>query len=80
VACTVYDLRASTRSVSGPPTAQYVNVVLGVLAAIGISLTVFKSPQQAVVAFGAWPSLLDLRNSQSAPLAGAGNSWAVSGR
>jgi uncharacterized membrane protein HdeD (DUF308 family) len=54
VACTMYDLRASTRSISGPPTAQYVNVVLGILAAIGISLTVFKSPQQAVVTFGAW--------------------------
>jgi len=54
VACTVYDLRASTRSIDGPPTAQYVNVVLGILAAIGISLTVFKSPQHAVVAFGAW--------------------------
>jgi len=54
VACTVYDLRASGRSVSGPATAQYVNVVLGVLAATGIALTVFKSPQQAVMAFGAW--------------------------
>jgi hypothetical protein len=54
VACTVYDLRASTRSVTGPPTAQYVNAVLGVLAAVGIFLTVFKSPQQAVVVFGAW--------------------------
>jgi uncharacterized membrane protein HdeD (DUF308 family) len=52
VACTVYDLRSSTRS--GPPTAQYVNVVLGSLAAIGISVTAFKSPQQAVVTFGAW--------------------------
>src|ERR1700733_6503120 len=54
VACTVYDLRASTRSASGPPTAQYVNAVLGILAAAGIALTVFKSPQQAVVTFGAW--------------------------
>ena len=54
VACTVYDLRASTRSNSGPPTAQYVNVALGTLAAIGIAATVFKSPQQAVVTFGAW--------------------------
>ena len=52
VACTLYDLRSSTRS--GPPTAQYVNVVLGSLAAIGISVTAFKSPQQAVVTFGAW--------------------------
>src|SRR5882762_11042620 len=54
VACTVYDLRSSTRSSSGPPTAQYVNAALGTLAAIGISLTAFKSPQQAVVIFGAW--------------------------
>ncbi len=54
VACTVYDLRTSARSISGPPTAQYVNVVLGILAAVGIFLTVFKSPQQAVVTFGAW--------------------------
>ena len=52
VACTMYDLRSSTRS--DPPTAQYVNVVLGSLAAIGIALTAFKSPQQAVVTFGAW--------------------------
>src|SRR5882672_8747514 len=52
VACTVYDLRSSTRS--GPSTTQYINVVLGSLAAIGIALTAFKSPQQAVVTFGAW--------------------------
>jgi len=52
VACTVYDLRSSTRSAS--PTAQYINVALGSLAAIGISVTAFKSPQQAVVTFGAW--------------------------
>ena len=54
VACTVYDLRSSIRSNSGPPTAQYVNAVLGSLATIGIFLTAFKSPQQAVVTFGAW--------------------------
>jgi hypothetical protein len=60
VACTVYDVRASTRSLSGPPTAQYVNVALGILAAIGIAATVFKSPQQAVVAFGAWASAAGL--------------------
>src|ERR1700722_10757088 len=52
VACTVYDLRSSTRS--GASTAQYVNVVLGSLTAIGIAVTAFKSPQQAVVPFGAW--------------------------
>jgi uncharacterized membrane protein HdeD (DUF308 family) len=52
VACTVYDLRSSTRS--GSPTTQYVNVALGSLGAIGIALTAFKSPQKAVVTFGAW--------------------------
>ena len=52
VACTVYDLRSSTRS--GSSTPLLVNVVLGILAAIGIALTAFKSPQQAVVTFGAW--------------------------
>src|SRR6201996_9819663 len=60
IACTVYDLRASTRSASGPPPAQYVNAGLGILAAIGILLTVFKSPQQAVVTFGAWASAAGL--------------------
>ena len=54
VACTVYDLRASTRFAGGPPTAQYVNAALGTLAAIGIAGTVFQSAQQAVVIFGAW--------------------------
>ena len=60
VACTAYDLRASTRSTFGPPTVQYVNVVLGLLAAVAIALTVFRSPQQAVVAFGAWASAAGL--------------------
>src|ERR1700733_7516026 len=46
VACTMYDLRSSTRS--GPRTTQYINVVLGFLTAIGIAFTAFKSPQQAV--------------------------------
>jgi len=52
VACTVYDLRSSTQS--GSPTAQYLNLAPGSLATIGIALTAFKSPQQAVVIFGAW--------------------------
>ncbi len=52
VACTLYDLRTSAETDS--PTARYVNVALGVLAALGIALTVFRSPQQAVVTFGAW--------------------------
>src|SRR6202020_2876688 len=52
VACTVYDLRSSTQS--GSPTAQYLNLALGSLATIGIALTAFKSPQQAVVIFGGW--------------------------
>jgi uncharacterized membrane protein HdeD (DUF308 family) len=54
VACTVYDLRSSARSHSGPPTAQYLNAALGILAAIGIAATVFHSPQNAVATFGAW--------------------------
>ncbi len=54
VACTMYDLRVAKRSNSGPRTAQYVNVALGILATVGIFATVFKSPQQAVVTFGAW--------------------------
>ena len=54
VACTVYDLTSSARSPSGPPTAQYINAILGILAAIGIALTAFKSPQQAVAVFGVW--------------------------
>ena len=52
MACTIYDIRSSTRQ--GPPTAQYVNAVLGTVAAIGIALTAFKAPQQAVVTFGIW--------------------------
>ena len=60
VACTVYDLKSSKRSNSGPPTVQYVNVALGVLASIGIAATVFRSPQQAVVTFGIWASAAGL--------------------
>lgn len=52
VACTFYDLKSSSES--GSTTARYVNVALGTLAAIGIAATVFKSPQQAVITFGAW--------------------------
>ncbi len=54
VVCTVYDLSSSTRSNSSSPTAQYVNAALGSLATIGIAFTAFRSPQQAVVVFGAW--------------------------
>ena len=54
VACTVYDLRSSIRSNAGPSIAQYINAGLGTLAAIGIALTAFKSPQQAVTIFGFW--------------------------
>ncbi|AFL89512.1 hypothetical protein Terro_3295 [Terriglobus roseus DSM 18391] len=52
VACTVFDMKSFTRS--GPSTAHYVNVVLGTLAAIGMGLTAFKTPQQGVVIFGGW--------------------------
>jgi uncharacterized membrane protein HdeD (DUF308 family) len=52
VACTIFDLRSSSESSSS--TARYANVALGTLAAIGIAATAFRSPQQAVVSFGAW--------------------------
>src|ERR1700722_13577053 len=51
-ACPLHDLRSSTQA--GSPTAQYLNLALGSLATVGIPLTAFKSPQQAVVTFGAW--------------------------
>ncbi len=54
VACTVYDLRSSARANAGRPTAQYFNAALGMLAALAMALTAFRSPQYAVVAFGAW--------------------------
>ena len=54
VACTIYDLRSSARTVAGPPTAQYGNAAFGILAALGIAFTVFQSPRNAVIAFGAW--------------------------
>jgi hypothetical protein len=54
VACTLYDLRTSARFTSRSSTAQYANVAFGLLAAIGITLTVSRSPQQAVVTFGIW--------------------------
>ena len=53
VACTVYDLNTFSKSGSSR-TSQIVNAVLGVGAAIGISLTVFKTPMYAVAIFGVW--------------------------
>ncbi len=53
VACTAYDL--STASAYGSTrVSQTINAVLGVLAAIGIGLTVFHQPIYAVAVFGAW--------------------------
>src|ERR1700727_28093 len=77
VACTLFDLRSSTHS--GPPTAQYVNVILGSLAAIGIAFPAFKSPQQAVVTFGVWAfaaglAQLAVGNSRRQQL---GGQWAM---
>src|SRR3569833_1230783 len=47
VACTIYDL--NTFSDSGlSRTSQLINAVLGVVAAIGIGLTVFRAPIYAV--------------------------------
>jgi hypothetical protein len=53
VACTVYDLRTFSTSGSAR-TSQIVNAVLGVGAAIGIGVTVFRHPVYAVAAFGVW--------------------------
>jgi hypothetical protein len=52
VACTLYDLRTSTRSNSA--TTQYVNAAMGTLTAAGIALTGYSHPQYAVAIFGGW--------------------------
>lgn len=54
VACTVYDLKSRIKAASADATAQYLNAAFGVAAAVGIALTVFKTPQNAVATFGAW--------------------------
>ena len=53
VACTVYDLNTSSRSGSAR-TSQIINALLGVGAAIGIGLTVFRQPIYPVAVFGVW--------------------------
>jgi hypothetical protein len=53
VACTVYDLNTTSRTGSAR-TSQTVNALLGVGAAIGIGLTVFRQPIYAVAVFGVW--------------------------
>ena len=53
VACTVYDLNTSSKSGSAR-TAQFINGLLGVGAAIGIGLTVFHQPIYSVAVFGIW--------------------------
>ena len=53
VACTVYDLKTTSRAGS-IRTSQAINAILGVAAAIGIGLTVFRNPIYAVAVFGIW--------------------------
>ncbi|GAA3746907.1 hypothetical protein [Terriglobus aquaticus] len=53
VACTVYDLNTASRSGSAR-TSQTINALLGVAAAIGIGLTVFRQPIYSVAIFGGW--------------------------
>jgi len=53
VACTVYDLNTFSKSGSSR-TSQIINALLGVAAAIGIGLTVFRTPLYAVAIFGVW--------------------------
>jgi hypothetical protein len=53
VACTIYDLSTSSRSGSAR-SSQIINALLGVVAAIGIGLTVFHQPIYSVAVFGVW--------------------------
>lgn len=53
VACTIYDLNTYSRSGSAR-TSQIINALLGVGAAIGIGITVFRQPIYAVAVFGVW--------------------------
>jgi hypothetical protein len=53
VACTIYDLNTFSKSGSSR-TSQTINAMLGVVAAIGIGLTVFQTPIYAVAIFGLW--------------------------
>jgi hypothetical protein len=53
VACTVYDLKTSSKSGSAR-TSQIINALLGVGATIGIGVTVFHQPIYAVAVFGVW--------------------------
>jgi uncharacterized membrane protein HdeD (DUF308 family) len=49
----VYDLNTSSQS-GKTRTSQRINALLGVLASIGIGLTVFGHPVYAVAVFGTW--------------------------
>lgn len=53
VTCTLYDLRTSGEA--GPArTSQIINIALGVLAALGIAVTIFSQPRYAIGIFGGW--------------------------
>ena len=53
VACTVYDLSAS-RPQGSARTSQVTNAILGTATAIGMAMTVFCRPSDAIAIFGAW--------------------------
>jgi uncharacterized membrane protein HdeD (DUF308 family) len=53
VACTVYDLKTSSKAGSAR-NSQIINALLGVGAAVGIGLTVFHQPIYSVAVFGVW--------------------------
>jgi hypothetical protein len=53
VACTVYDLNTSSQS-GNTRISQRINAWMGVAAATGMGLTVFRQPAYAVAVFGAW--------------------------
>lgn len=53
VACTLYDLNNS-RPDGSARTSQVINAILGSGTALGIALTVFRTPAYSIAIFGAW--------------------------
>lgn len=53
VACTVFDLKTSALEGSAR-ISQMINAALGIAAAAGIALTIFRDPAYGIAVFGAW--------------------------
>jgi len=79
VACTVYDLNTSSQS-GNTRTSQRINALLGVVASIGIGLTVFGHPVYAVAVFGTWAfaaGMLQLVAAMTRRKEAFGGQWAM---